>query len=218
MKQMYSRDDLDRLNELSGELPLPLLVVAFNKWAKANGRPIRSEGAIRMKLLSLGLNMEPVGEYVRTGLILSALGCTQQKIERWVRYGWIKPVIRPRETSTGERPPRRSFRRSDLRSLARDHPEAFAGATRAGLWLLLEDHDLVEMIRKNHPVRLNNELRRVPVMCVETRQRYSSVYQAAKAHGVSASAIRNALKRNHRAHGLHWQELKPLNPSTHRQP
>lgn len=213
----YSPDEIENLERLVGEIPLGLLVRRHNAWAQQNGYPARTERAVHQFLKQRGLAIEPIGEFVRTSAILDALRCSQNVVEGWVARGWIVPVrarSRPTRNVPPDRrgPPRRSFRRADLRAMARDRPEAFAGARRGALFVLLEDEELADSIARRFPTRpccLNAQR---PVMNLETRERYASIRAAARATGLHPTLIRASIVKGHRAKGTRWADATTLLP------
>jgi hypothetical protein len=215
----YSPEEIDYLETLVGEVPLGVLVRRHAAWAKAHGAPGRTERAIHQFLKSRGHNIQPIGEYVRTSAIRSALQCSQNLIEGWVARGWIQPVLAPsKPTRNAPRPPgarrrtRRAFRRADLRTMAREHPEAFAGARRGPLFILLEDEALADQIVRDFPRRATCLFPERPVMNIETRERYPSIRAAARATGLHATLIRASIEKGHKAKGTRWADATTLLP------
>lgn len=214
----YTPRELETIEELVGDLPLGLLVRRYNAWAEENGLPRRTERALHQRIKELGLTIEPYGEYVRAASILSALRVSQNVIEGWIRKGWIAPAkhrSKPyRRVHWRERGPvRRSFRRRDLVRMARDHPEAFAGAPREGLYSLLEDADLCDAIRAAHPRRLGCLNPARPVKNLSTGETYPSIRAAAEATGLHATLIRASVNKGHRAKGTRWADATDDNAS-----
>jgi hypothetical protein len=219
----YSPEEIDYLESLVGEVPLGVLVRRHAAWAKARGAPVRSERAIHQFLKSRGHHVEPIGEFVRTSAILEALECSQSMIEGWVARGWIRPTLVPSKPARNaprrpsvRRKVRRAFRRSDLRAMARERPEAFAGARRGPLFVLLEDEELADRIARDYPVRPSCLLPVRPVMNLETRERYPSIRAAARATGLHATLIRASIEKGHRAKGTRWADATTLLPLNRR--
>lgn len=215
----YSAEEIDHLESLVGEVPLGVLVRRHAAWAKAHGAPVRTERAVHQFLKSRGHYVEPIGEFVRTSAILEALRCSQNLIEGWVARGWIRPTLVPsKPTRNAPRRPsarrriRRAFRRADLRTMAREHPEAFAGARRGPLFVLLEDEELADRIARDFPRRATCLRPERPVMNLETRERYPSIRAAARATGLHSTLIRASIEKGHRAKGTRWADATTLLP------
>jgi hypothetical protein len=213
----YTPVEVEHLIELAGDFPLGLLARKHNAWARQLGLPERSERALHQFLKKRGVAVEPIGDCVRSGTILSALGISQGTIEHWVNKGWIVPVqvrsVPTRPVPVERRGPvRRAFRRKDLRRMAKKHPEAFAGASHSGLYCLLEDEALCDRVLAIFPKRTGCLNKRRPVMCVETRERYQSIRAASRATGIWTSLIREAVVKGRRARGTRWVDASTLLP------
>lgn len=213
----YSEAERDKLEELAGEMPLGMLARRYNAWASENGLPTRTERALHQCAKKAGMSVEPIGDLVRTSIVLEAIDASQAVVEGWVKRGWIQPVL-VRSPSTRpvpnrrRGPTRRSFRRRDLRRLARERPEAFAGASRDGLFRLLEDGDLCDEILARFPRRTSCLQARRPVMCLDTRRRYPSIRAASRDTGLCITLIRSSILKGHRAKGTRWVDATSLIP------
>lgn len=204
-KQRYwwSKQELDYLESLIGDYPASLAIDYFQAWAAKRRYPARSRSTIRFKIQASFGSSLPVGIFITTATLRELIGVTNTTIDRWVRLGYLKPHFHPAPTSTGEKSPRRHYKRQDVVTLARDMPELFAGATRTNLFLLLEDGELADQIARDFPIREGRDPR--PVVCIETGRRYRSMTEAARHLRCHRSNIHNAIVKGHAASGLHWR-------------
>jgi hypothetical protein len=213
MSSRFTDPEIEKLSDLAGELPVPLLARRYNSWARSQGLPERTEKALHKYIWEAGMPIEPFGEFVRTGMIVECLQADLKIVERWVRKGWIQPVQQHRDDSKRRKAARRAFRRSDLRKMARQHPEAFAGCPRHGLFILLEDEKLTDDVRRLHPHKPRAHSHPRQVLCVDTNERFPSCSAAARAVGCSRWTIRRSIQSGVPVLGLRFAALQLRNPN-----
>lgn len=190
------------LEELAGNVPPPALPTRYNGLAVSNGYPRRTPEAIESRVRRSQLTTSAIGNWITTGLaakLLGFSGASNNPINLWVERGYLKA----RRFGSGFSSPT-YIRRCDLRALARERPELFAGIEEPRLIQVLEDEALAAEIAQNHPRR---KARPRPVRCVETGKVYPTVRAAARQIYVTPRAITWAIETGNRAAGRHWQEV-----------
>jgi hypothetical protein len=196
----WQPDELERLEDLAGDMPFELLCRSYNGWAAQAGRPLRSRSAIDHILKRRGISRWVIGDFVTTGTIHRILGLDQMTPRRWIESGWI--------TSRQAGPGRWHYvRRADLVKLAMERPHVFGGASRAQIVQLLEDERLADRIAARFPRRWAHAR---PVRMVSTGRRYPSLHAAAADHAVSHQAIRRALRTGGTCAGSQWKDAGPI--------
>lgn len=189
----WTARELEMLEQLAMDQPPCRLPAAYNKWASNNGFATRTSKAVTWAACRRGMRDKATGDWVHTGYICRLLGVSFDTPHRWSdRYGI--PCFRD-----GRR--RRYFRRSELRRVAKESPERFAGISADRLFLLLEDRDLADSVAAAYPRR---PMQCRPVRCVETGWWYPSIRAAADRMGVDRCAISLAIRRGYRCSGYHW--------------
>jgi len=184
------------LSDLCGDIPWHLVPERYNSWAAAHEFPHRSAASLSSRQQALGLERQPIGEWVTTGLVCRILDISPNRIRAWLQS--FPSILRP--ARPGRCPRSRIYiRRDRLRSLARLHPEQFAGCRADDLFMLLEDRDLADEIAADHPnppAGLAGYRRPSrPVRCLDTNEIFPSAVAAAAAvgrsHGYLCQAIRS---------------------------
>lgn len=201
----WSKCEIEYLHSLIGDYPTQLIIKRYLHWASMMNLPKRSSYAIEQKLRKLKISRIPVGIYITSGTLVKLLGVSYTTVDRWVQSGHLAPHLiesgDPRVR--GIRPPRRLFLRSDMIQMALDHPRLLSGTPQENLFLLLEDAALAADIAQRFPKRIGRDP--VPVICVETGQRYGSIAAAARAVYVTKNCLAEAVKTGRRANGYHWR-------------
>lgn len=182
-----------RLQELSGDMPWPIVVAEMRRSARQHGWPPRTECAIRARALDIGLITTCHGQMVSMCQVARALRANKRTITIWIADGRLTERRINR---------RRWIPRSALRRLARQSPELFGGLTEGELFRLLDSEPLAAEIAAMGLKRLP---RVRPVVCVETGWRYASIAAAARASYVTPATLRNAVRNGWRAGGRTWR-------------
>jgi hypothetical protein len=202
----WTQPETDKLLELAGDLPWPILCKRYNAWAKATGYTARNSNALTIHLNRNGGSRVPVGQWITTGAIHKILGVSKNVPAKWIRK-WpeiLKPVT-PGSNFRG----RIYIRRDYLLLFARQHPEQFGGIPIPNLLMLLENEPLAQSIAEAYPYRPDGiaSYRRPPrpVRCVETGETFPSILAASRAVYVTKHAIWAALQRSAPSAGFHWE-------------
>lgn len=189
----WTTRELEMLEQLAMDQPPCRLPAVYNKWASNNGFTTRTTKAVTWAANRRRMRDKATGDWVHTGYICRLLGVSFDMTTRWSdRYGI--PCFRD-----GRR--RRYFRRSELRRVAKESPERFAGISADRLFLLLEDRDLADSIAAAYPRR---PMQCRPVRAIETGWLYPSVRVAASRVGVVRGSIQRAIRTGGTAAGYHW--------------
>lgn len=199
----WTQPEVEKLQELVGDLPFQIVWKEWNVWAKKNGLQPRSRASLQKKAQALGETQLCYGDWIRTGEVARLLGKHRSAIQNWYRAGWIRCYRAGRNTSTP---------RIDLRRLARERPRLFAGCNREGLMLLLEDERLVDGILLEHPERYPTIHQDIRVLWVDRGLVFPSYSAAAKAAHVSPSTIARSIREGRTAAGLRFALLSNRQP------
>ena len=193
MKHRWTPDEEEMLQQLAVDHPPDRVPTLYRTWAGSNGYVMRSASSIRSKLVALRITDKATGDWVNTGYVCKLLGISFDMPHRWTdKYG-----IPAHRDGHG----RRYFSRRELRRIARDHPERFAGINADRLFLLLEDRQLADGIAAAYPSR---PMESRPVRAIETGWLYQSVREASKRVGAHRSSIQRSIRTGTKAGGYHW--------------
>ena len=201
---VWSRDEIELLEQLAGDVPFPELLRKLHREAAVHGWPLRTRKAVLMKLSTLGHRaMARQGAVLTTGGAAELLGCAATRVEAWLRRQRVVEVLQPRWVGQRRYIDRRSWRR-----LARELPEVLGGFSADALFLLLEDRELAESVAAAHPRPLGDWR----VRCVETGRVYQSCGAAAAEHHVTQACISLAIRRQRpvRVLGLRFEALRKV--------
>lgn len=192
----WTQAELDKLDDLLGNLPFPHVVQHFSRWLTAEGLRPRSRRSVEHAAYKLAGSRLPFGRWVRVGDVARALDRWPSTVWDWAKRGWIRRI----HAGTAS-----AVCRDDLIKLARQRPELFGGSPREGLLLILEDPDLVDQIRRDYPSRVAGigGTRRVRWH----GQVFPSIGAAARAAHVSEAAIRAGLKAGRLVCGMKFEAL-----------
>lgn len=190
----WTDPELDHLEQLAGDYPMAEVVTRYNRWAKANGLPLRTLPAISRAGLKRGLSFRPFGACVTMSALRLHLGLTAAQAQQLLALATCQQL---------QPGGRRYVTRSELRRVARLHPEYFAGATTTNLVQLLENEQLAQWVKEHRPIRLGRN--RSPVRCIETGMVYPSVTAASAAAFVDRNQLHRSLRTGCSAGGFHWQ-------------
>lgn len=187
------------LQGLCGDMPWPMVVQSFNSWAKKMGHPTRTGLALVRRCENTGTLRRTVGAWITTGVICELMKISHSTVRRWLVIKNYLPYHR-----YGTSPQHRFYvRRRDLRRLALDKPRLFGGMSVCDLTQLLDSQRLAEQIVD---LNLGSPRGPVPVVCVETGRRFSSIREAAHNAFVTPARLRAVLDHpTHTAGNLHWR-------------
>ena len=176
------------LEQLSGEVPFPVLLRRMKTAATQHGWPPRTRKAILMRLKRTGQPCRARhGEWTTTGGVGEILGCPGTRIESWLRRKKIREILDPERIGCFWYISRRSWRR-----LAREMPRVLGGFGADALFLLLEDRELADAVAEAHPRPLGDWR----VRCIETGQIWPSCGAVAKEYHVSQACISLAVRKS----------------------
>ncbi len=189
----WSDRELEMLEQMVADYPTCRLAGVYNNWASNNGFTVRTRQAVIWAANRRGMGDKATGEWVNTAYICRQLGISFDTPHRWSdKYGI--PCYRDGRG-------RRYFRRAELRRVAQQTPERFAGIPADRLFLLLEDRELANKVAAAHPLR---PMAPRPVRAIETGWLYPSVRVAADRVGVVRGSIQRAIRTGGTAAGYHW--------------
>lgn len=197
-RSYWSQEDLQILRDIAESLPPRQLVQVFNNLASKQNRPTRTRNAIYLKCNDLKLSVYPLYNTLTTDRIVSALKIDENKIYRWISRG-LKTTRGSHKNAA-----RHYITIEHLRKFARLHPEEFAGVNRDELFMLIEDKDLADQIKEQHPKRIFGAMR---VRCLETGEVFPSQAAAAKHFYLYRSALYRAVKYGKAVGGYHFQRV-----------
>jgi hypothetical protein len=177
----WTKAERKTLLEMAGDRPLHVLVPVYNAWAGGNGHPKRTLWAIEEVIRNSPIrSVRSVGEWLLLTDAARIVGISTKTMER----RWIAPGLIRTRRARGK-----GFRfvtRTDLRRLARKHPELFRGCSRDALFELLGSEELAEQIPAAFPYRPS---RARAVVCRTTGRRWPSIRAAAEELGLSQSGL-----------------------------
>ena len=198
----YTLAEDDTLTFLVGDVPWPFVLRRYNDWAALNGFQPRSEHSLACRSQVLNLKRQPFGEWVTTGHVYRTLNISENRIRAWLeRFPGILYPSRPSRCAQA----RIYIRRDRLRTLARRHPEQFAGCSSDDLFMLLENRDMADQIAADHPsppqgiIGYKRPCR--PVRCITTGEVFPSVFAVAAAVGRSHTYVCESIRRGWRCAG-----------------
>ena len=197
VRQRWTAVELAQLDDLIGDRSLEMVRNAYNKWARANGYPERSQKAIQRKASRLGLDTHPQGNWVHSGTVARLLRKCSRTISNWVRQGWVRRNGHNWQSVLW---------RADLRKLARKKPHFFGGVPWDDLFWVLEDAELVDEILAAYPHRWSGRNSTTAVVCITNARRFPSIRAAAEAHYISPSAVSYALAEDRPVAGLRFRK------------
>jgi len=198
----WTKEEIEIIEHLSLSLPPKMLYMTYCNMAAKAGLPKRSEPALRAKMQALGIPLMPQIDWY-TLLELSRLfKATRHSVFRMIKHG-----LKAKKESNHRNQPY-FVSRIELRRFARKRPDLYREFDRDGLFVVLEDEGLVDLIMQQPLQRKPNRYNPTRVKCVETGNVYPSCRAAARMFFVDPSAIHGAAKRGHRVAGYHWVALR----------
>ena len=178
-----------------------MLYINYCRLAAVAGYPKRSEPALRSKLQSLGIPLMPQIDWYTMFQLAELFKTTRHSVFKMIKQG-----LKAKKESNHRNQPY-YVSRVELKRFARKRPELFREFDRDGLFVVLEDDDLIELIMQQPIQRKPNRYNPTRVKCVETGNVYASCRAAARMFYVDPSAIHGAAKKWHRVAGYHWVAL-----------
>ena len=203
----WTQPELDHLDTLAGDVPLPTLLKRMKCKAAREGWPLRTPKAIVMRMHRSGqLCRARVGEWTTTNGVGELLGCPGTRVEAWLRRPGIAAILAPEWTG-----PIRYINRRSWRRLAKQMPRVLGGFSADALFSLLEDRDLAEAVAAAHP-RPMGDWR---VRCIETGQIWPSCAAAARELHVSQAAVSGSVRKRHPVVvlGMTFEALRGAGPA-----
>jgi hypothetical protein len=181
---------------LAGDLPMPLLRMAWKAEAAKRGWKDRNAHALRSQIYRLGLATTPVGKWLTVSGMLG-LGIHRKTISDWLTRGLI-----PSRLSTGRN--MRYFKRSEVVAFAKREPWRFGGCNADDLFCVLENRELAEWIAAEYPFRQGV---RTPVRCLDTGRVWPSAAAAAAAVFCTQQAINDGIRAGRKVVGMRWERV-----------
>lgn len=193
MSKRWTETELEMLQSMAGDLPWPMLLHQYNRWASVQDWPNRTEIALLRKCSRLRLSRRAVGNWVTTGMISEMLGISRVTTRRWIEDGWIRSI---RYSCM------HFVHRHELCRLARERPYLFGGLSRSLLVQLLDSAEVADWLIK---LKLPRFRQSKPVYCVETGQRFESIGRAARKAFISVQGMHRAIHRQRPIAGFNWR-------------
>lgn len=191
----WTPEEKSALESLAGNVLPRMLVGSYNRWAKKNGYPERTNKAIYSALGRRRLSRKAEGEWVTSSYIATVLGVSIDVPQRWAERNLIA------SRKNAGRSMVRYFRRTDILAFAKKRPDLLGGIASEKLFLLLEDEELAESIALAFPKRKGAGRM---IKAVESGQVYPSVVAAAKEVFATRQGIHSAIRNNGTCAGFHW--------------
>lgn len=182
----WSPAEAAHLESLAGDRPFPELIRLFQRRARREGWPARSEKAIALRLYRSGLRGRPrAGGCTTTYGAAELLGLSGVRVAAWLRNPEIERILAPRTVRRI-----RYIERAAWRRLARERPDVFGGIPSDQLFQLLEDRELSDAVAAAHPIgRADWRIR-----CIETGKVWSSCKAAGAELCVAHDTISRAMR------------------------
>lgn len=200
----WTKGEIEIIEQISVSLPPKMLYMNYCRIAAVAGYPKRTEPALRAKLKKLGIPLMPQIDWYTLYQLAELFGTTRHSVFKMIKKG-----LRAKKESNHRNQPY-YVSRVELCRFAKERPELFREFKREGLFVVLEDEDLVDLIMQQPIQRKPNRYNPTRVKCVETGNVYASCREAARRMFVDPSAIHGAAKRGHRVAGYHWVALPPI--------
>lgn len=180
--------ECQHLLDLLGDLPFPVVVACYRRWASQHNFPVRTAKGIKVRAYRLGQSLRPTGQWLSSTAIAELLGKDRTSVSRWGTRGWVRRR-------------KRFMLRADVVKLARQRPWLFGGCERGGLVQLLENEALADSILAAYPKRCCQPL---AVVCTTTGQWYHSAHAAAMACFMDRRSVVLAMREGREVFGLRF--------------
>lgn len=178
------------VKELVGFVPFPDIVKRLQKLERQRGWDVRSEDAVRGKIVRMKLRIKPQYDSLNACAMAAMLGVDPHRVYRWIStYGLPARKVGDRWC----------VKLRAFSQWAKKHPKWLAGVPADRL-----EEVVGGKIPSGIPARSSGYPRRVRI--VETGQEFASMRQAAIANHISSSAIWAALETGGTAGGVRWED------------
>ena len=196
----WSNEEIQFLEDNLGSVPFPLLIKSFKKWSKKQGYSERTATAIEVQIHRMTSNSPLSRKCTEDNFtvyeLARGLGLPMERVRAFVRNGKLKP----RKVARNQN----AVKRKDAIALVLNNPSHFASCDRDNLFWLLEDIELVEMVKSSEP-STRGFRRAVRCYAPDGIRVYSGVKQAARENFVSHGCISQAIARGGKSAGMKWE-------------
>jgi hypothetical protein len=199
-KAAWSNEEIQFLEDNLGSVPFPSLIKSFKKWSKKQGYSERTATAIEVQIHRMTSNSPLSRKCTEDNFtvyeLARGLGLPMERVRAFVRNGKLKP----RKVARNQN----AVKRKDAIALVLNNPTHFANCDRDNLFWLLEDIELVEMVKSSEP-STRGFRRAVRCYAPDGIRVYSGVKQAARENFVSHGCISQAIARGGKSAGMKWE-------------
>lgn len=193
----WSRKEIEKLEQLVGSVPYPIVHIYYNEWALESSFTKRTKRSVYCKINSLSLDKEMVDDWLTMAAVAKLLGIPEYAPRRWATCKMVKAVkFSKRRGATWY------VKRSQLISLAKRKPYLFGGINPDNLFNLFENKELADQIAFHYPRRMTDPK---AVVALETGKVFPSISAAARSAFVHPSSILHAIRTSGTSAGLHWR-------------
>ena len=201
---IWTRQELNVLQECVGDVPWPLVANSYNGHARLLGYPLRTLAAIRHKCNHLRISKHTTGEWIRVSLVCTMLGISHSTVNRWIKSNRLVA----KQFAPGKKGSAFYFKRLSLRKFARANPYFFGGQSVSMLTQLLDSEYLAnEIVSMNLPRPSFTK----PVKCIETGKVFASMTEASRHVFISRRCIAKAIDdQSKTAANYHWESSLSL--------
>lgn len=91
-RHAWSESELTLLDDMAETQPLNLLVAAWNRLAKKQGRPTRSLRSLEKKLWERGHSLKPYGGYLSVLAVATLLNCSQTWVKTLIEHKKLRAI------------------------------------------------------------------------------------------------------------------------------
>lgn len=193
----WSAAERGQLLEWAGDLPWSEVFTRYRHWARKNGYPERTDAAMRAVCEESHASRIATGRWINTGAVRQAMNIGYPMLQRLLSTGLLE----------GRREGRRWYvSRRNIRRLAQQQPELFAGRPVSDLLLLLDNPRTAERLAARPAAWLHGRPR--AVQCIETGEVFDSLSAAGRYAHASRSAVYLAASgKRETAGGKHWRYI-----------
>lgn len=197
LKRPWSKEEDAFIHDHANELPLPLFLKSYSKFATENGFPKRSKSAFSQRVNKLGYNLEPLTVMIGTKRLAELLDIPRGTVDDWPRQG-LKISCRLKDGT-------RYYDLKEIKNFAKARPQNFGGLKYKNLYRVLGDERLCRQIVLNYPRRHRGISSPRRVLCITTNRVYGSLAEAGRANFVSKTAVYKSCKHGSEYVGLKFQ-------------
>jgi hypothetical protein len=195
-KPFWGPKEIEILDSLAGDMPLHMLITTYQNTAAQYKLPKRNPYAIYQKLKHLKIKWRSTGEWITPNEVAIMMGVDWKTVKRLIdnKKLTVKRFIDAPHTQC-------YVSRTDLRKLARKHPEIFGGMAEVDLVQLLDSEHCAAKIAA---MALPKRKQKKRVICIETGEVFESISAAARAAFVVRQGIQRAITHGGAANGRHY--------------